>query len=301
MSQNQLDHAIVFDVQRFCLHDGPGIRTTVFFKGCPLRCIWCQNPESQKQEPEMAYYADSCQACDRCLAVCPRDAIRRNAPFRIDFERCDACGRCVEACAFRAMRRIGQAWHVDTLLREVLLDNDFFDDSGGGVTLSGGEPLMQAGFLASFLPKLKERGVHVTLETCGVWSWKVAKDILPYVDQVYFDIKHMDPGRHQAQTGTGNGLILENLIRLRAICDDVVPRMAVIPGFNDDPENIQATASFLAANGFRLIHCLAYHRFGESKLARIQTSQKPLHLDAPNMDEVKAVFRSEGIDAILYD
>jgi pyruvate formate lyase activating enzyme len=295
---------LLFDVQRFSLHDGPGIRTTVFFKGCPLRCRWCQNPESLKRRPEMAFYHERCEACFRCETVCPEQAVLRQPEARIDFARCSACGACAEACPQQAIKTIGQAWPVDRLVAEIERDRDFFEDSGGGVTLSGGEPMAQPGYLACLLPPLKSGGLHVALETCGVFAWRQIEALLPNLDLIYFDLKHMAPDTHLALTGMDNRLIHENFSRLSRRFGRLRARMPLVPGMNDDDANLRATARFLRANRHDRIHCLPYHNLGEAKLARIQSSLQPLdavRVAPARRPGVEDIFAQEGIHAVIYD
>jgi pyruvate formate lyase activating enzyme len=290
--------ALLFDIQRFCIHDGPGIRTTLFFKGCPLRCLWCQNPESQKTGPEMAFYQERCLRCFACKAVCPEDAIREDEARRIETGRCTACGKCASGCDQEALRLVGVAWDAVSLLTEVLNDRDFFEESGGGITLSGGEPAMQAGFLASFLPRVREAGVTVNLETCGWGSWEHWESLLPYLDLIYFDLKLMDAERHRRYTGSPNGPILDNFQKLARAFPRLEARMPVIPSINDDVQNIRDTARFLRENSQDRIHLLRYHSLGEAKLIRIETRLQPLHLEGDALEarqRAKQVFEQEGI------
>jgi pyruvate formate lyase activating enzyme len=295
---------LLFDVQRFSLHDGPGIRSTVFFKGCPLRCRWCQNPESHTPTPEMAYYQERCQACFCCEAVCPEQAITRRLEARIAFARCSACGACAAVCDPQAIVTIGQHWPVDRLVAEIEKDRDFFEDSGGGVTLSGGEFMGQHAFLACLLPALKARGLHVVLETCGVFTWQQIEPLLPHLDLIYFDLKHMAPDIHRALTGRDNNRIQENFRRLASCFADLRARMPLVPGMNDDEANLRATARFLAANRHDRIHCLPYHNLGEAKLARLQTALQPLKTSRPTPEQLAwalDIFAQEEIHAVVYD
>jgi pyruvate formate lyase activating enzyme len=303
MVPRDLQEGLLFDVQRFCLHDGPGIRTTVFFKGCPLRCRWCQNPESHTPTPEMAFYRERCQACFRCEAVCPEQAITRRPEARIDFARCSACGACAAVCDPQAIVMIGQRWTVDRLVVEIEKDRDFFEDSDGGVTFSGGEPMGQHAFLARLLPPLKACGRHVTLETCGVFAWNRLEALLPHLDLIYFDLKHMAPDIHTALTGMDNTLIQENFRRLSPRFSHLRARMPLVPGINDDETNLRATARFLRTHRHDRIHCLPYHHLGEAKLPRLQTDLKPLNvarMTSERFDWVKDLFSQEGIHADVY-
>jgi pyruvate formate lyase activating enzyme len=295
---------ILFDVQRFSLHDGPGIRTTVFFKGCPLQCRWCQNPESHRTQPEMAFYRERCQACFICETVCPEDAIIRRPAARIDVTRCSACGACATACPQQAIMIIGQRWPVEVLAAEIKRDSDFFEESGGGVTLSGGEPMLQHAYLARLLPNLKAHGLHVTLETCGVFAWQPIVALLPHLDLIYFDIKHMAKEAHTDLTGRDNTRILDNFIRLSHRLAHLQARMPLVPGMNDDESNLRATARFLRQNHHHRIHCLPYHNLGEAKLARLQTDLKPLNTERmtpEGLQWVQETFEQEGVHALIYD
>lgn len=299
-----LSSAIIFDVQRFSLHDGPGIRSTVFFKGCPLRCAWCQNPESHRRRPELAFYAERCRACWRCEAACPASAITRDPQQRIMFSRCDGCGECASVCPHQALRRIGQAWSIEALVREILKDKDYFEDSGGGVTLSGGEPMLHSAYLAGLLPRLKEAKIHVNLETCGLFKWEQIEPLLLYLDLIYFDLKLMDAQAHHRLTGQDNQIILENFSRLAGSLPALQARMPIVPGVNDDAENIAATARFLTRHGQQTLHCLPYHNLGEAKIPRLDTALEPLglpSLSASELEPIKNAFEKRGIHVIIYD
>lgn len=296
------ENPAVVDVQRFSLHDGPGIRTTVFFKGCVLRCAWCQNPESLRVAPEMAFHANRCAFELRCAAACPRGAILADRRRRIDFSACDACGRCVDACGHEALRLVGQRWPVDALAAELLKDRDYFRDSGGGVTLSGGEPMMHAAYLRRLLPRLAAEGIHVAMQTCGLFPWGRVEPLLPLLDLVQFDLKHMDRDAHERLTGAGNEQILANFAHLARRAVRLQPRMPVIPGLNDDDRNLRATARFLAGHGHRTLHCLPYHALGEAKLPTIAPILRPLgrsSLDPRALEGVARRFAKEGIDVVL--
>ena len=304
MAASESSSGIVFDVQRFSIHDGQGIRTTVFFKGCPLKCCWCQNPESHRRRPQMAFYRERCQACLHCAAVCPENAVTRRPEARIDFSRCTDCGACAAACRHGAIVTIGAPWPTDRLVAEILKDRDFFDDSGGGVTLSGGEPMQQHGYLAQLLPALKAEGLHVVLETSGVFPWAHMEPLLPYLDAVFFDLKHMDRRWHERLTGGDNTLVLANFSHLAKKCKGLQARMPLVSGMTDTVDNIRATARFLQKHRRTSIHCLPYHNMGEAKLPRIQTDLKPLglaRLTPARRQQVAETFAEEGIHAVIYD
>jgi pyruvate formate lyase activating enzyme len=296
--------AAIFDIQRFSIHDGPGIRTTLFFKGCPLRCAWCQNPESHKPGPEIAFYNQHCSGCFTCKDVCKENAVLDGADRRIDYSRCTVCGKCVTSCPSSSLKMVGAWWNTYLLLEEIKKDADFFSDSGGGITLSGGEPGMQVEFLEQFLPVVKARGFHVNMETCGLFHWQEMKLLLPYLDLLYYDLKIMDPARHKTFTGGDNRIILEHFRKLAAVFPNLQARMPVIPSINDDSENITAVAAFLKENGKWSIHLLKYHRLGEAKLPTIETELQPLGLTQDttfSLSTAASLFEKEGIEALVIE
>jgi pyruvate formate lyase activating enzyme len=292
--------AIVFDVQRFSVHDGPGIRTTVFFKGCPLRCRWCQNPEALRPQPEIAFYADRCRNTRDCRPACPLEALQWNGD-RIIRQRCDACGRCAEACAYEALQVVGRKAAADTLLQEVLRDAGFYRTSGGGVTLSGGEPTLQMEFVGAFARRCHEHGVSVGLQTCGFFRWDRFAAHLPVFTFIQFDLKLMDPEQHREATGVDNSVILENARRLAATGAPVLFRMPVVPGITDTEINLRQVAGFLRELGQPAIHLLRYHAMGEAKLARIGNPLSPLgvadgKLAAEGLLRAAEVLRREALE-----
>ncbi|WP_028313618.1 glycyl-radical enzyme activating protein [Desulfatibacillum aliphaticivorans] len=296
--------AILFDIQRFCIHDGPGVRTTLFFKGCPLRCQWCQNPESQNPKPEIAFYQEKCVGCFECLEACPREAILSLPDQRVDRNRCDACGKCAEVCTQDALRLVGGDWDAESLLEEIAADRDFFLDSGGGVTLSGGEPLLHGDFLLEFLSLAKSEGIHINLETCGMAGYEVLSSLTPLLDLVYFDLKLMDSQEHARYTGAPNARILNNFSLLAEEFPAVQARMPVIPGVNDSGENIFQTAAFLRHNNKDSIHLLPYHNLGQSKLTRLDAGAEPFYIrDIPEDYLIRAreAFEKEDVHAIVYE
>ena len=292
--------AIVFDVQRFSVHDGPGIRTTVFFKGCPLRCRWCQNPEALRPQPEIAFYADRCRNSRDCRPACPQEALQWNGD-RIIRQRCDACGRCAEACAYEALRVVGRKVSADALLEEVLRDVAFYRTSGGGVTLSGGEPTLQMEFVGAFARRCREHGVSVGLQTCGFFRWDMFAAHLPSFAFIQFDLKLMDAELHRDATGADNGVILENAQRLAATGAPVMFRMPVVPGITDTEINLQQVAAFLRELGRPAIHLLRYHAMGEAKLARIGNPLSSLGLGdgklaGESLTRAAEVLRREALE-----
>jgi pyruvate formate lyase activating enzyme len=266
---------LVFDIRRYTLHDGPGIRSTVFLKGCPLRCVWCCNPESQAPGPELLWIGEKCLACDLCPGVCPHWAIRRDLDGRprIDDQVCDLCGICAMRCPGEALTLVGRTMTVDEVLQEVMQDERFYARSGGGLTLSGGEPLVQWAFSAELLRryKVEERGFHTTVETCGHADWDRLAHLVPYTDLFLFDIKHMDPVEHRRLTGVDNARILDNARRLARAGAGLVVRLPLVPRCNDGDENVRATARFARSlPGVTRLDILPYHRLGEPKYARLE-------------------------------
>lgn len=276
----------------------------MFFKGCPLRCVWCQNPESHKTGREIAFYQERCLRCFTCQGVCPEKSILAYEDQRIDHRTCSSCGKCLCVCPGGALQMVGVEWDGPALLDEILKDRDFFEDSGGGITLSGGEPLLQSRFLHSFLPLVHRERINVTLETCGFFPWEDLEPLLPYLDWVYFDLKLMDPELHRKSTGSPNGPILRNFERLAGVFPHLEARMPIVPGINDREQNIKAVAGFLKKNQKDRVHLLQYHAMGEAKLARIETHLKPLNLKGDAREallQAKNWFETEGISVIINE
>jgi pyruvate formate lyase activating enzyme len=276
----------VFNIQRFSIHDGPGIRTTVFLKGCPIRCLWCSNPESQRMEPQIVYWHERCIRCDACVAVCPRSAIEvdESGHKRVLQDRCDLCGRCLEECYAGALEQIGRLVTVDEVLSLVEEDHLFYEQSSGGVTLSGGEPTAQLRFSQRLLQGCRERDIHTTIDTCGHAPWEAWEALLPYLDLILYDLKEIDPARHERYVGVSNELILDNLRRLARTGKSIIVRRPVIPGYNDDEGSIRALARFVQELGaVHEIDLLPYHRFGQGKYKRLGM-RYPMG-DEPSMKE----------------
>jgi pyruvate formate lyase activating enzyme len=279
---------LVFNVQRFSLHDGPGVRSTVFMKGCALSCAWCHNPESQSSDPEYVRMRHLCMSCGRCTDV--------------ELDNPVVTGRGdddVEACPTGALQAIGERIEPGALVRALLRDRIFFDESGGGVTISGGEPLMQSAFVTEALGLLQSEGVHTALDTCGFGRWQPLRDAAARASLVLYDLKLMDNARHQAATGVSNGVILQNLKALARVHPAIWIRVPVIPGVNDDEANIEATAAFVRSlPGIRKVDLLPYHPTGEAKFARAGLNDALHGTRAPapaHLEALAAHFRERGL------
>lgn len=268
--QTDLVQGWIFDIQRYSINDGPGIRTTVFFKSCPLGCLWCDNPESQSKMPELIYLSSLCTNCHRCVAVCPSGAttVGPDGQMRIDRSLCQVCGKCAEVCPNEARVIIGKLMTVEEVFQVVSKDTLFYRNSGGGVTASGGEPLHQPEFLKALLTRCQEAGMHTTLDTCGLAEWSTVADILEHVDLVLFDLKHMDSEMHGRLTGVSNETILQNLERIAKL-KVVIVRIPLIPDYNDSETNIEASGQFLSSIGISRVDVVPYHQLGMGKYERL--------------------------------
>ena len=261
--------ARIFEIKRFDVHDGDGIRTTVFFKGCPLKCVWCHNPEGIDFKPQLAYYEHKCIDCGECISTCPVSAhtISENMHF-YDREKCVACGKCADICLGNALSFYGKEMTVDELLPILLEDKDFYENSGGGVTLSGGECLMQAEFCAELLKKLKENNIHTAVDTCGFISKEAFDKVMPYTDIFLYDLKAFDEEVHIKCTGQSNEVILENLKYLDSCGKNIEIRIPYVPEFNQD--QIEKIAEFLKERkNITKVRVLPYHNYASSKYAAL--------------------------------
>ena len=288
--------AVIFDIQRYSVHDGPGIRTVVFFKGCPLRCRWCQNPESLQRSPELGFLLEQCIGSGSCEKVCPEGAIL-SGPKRVDRARCTLCGECVKVCYAEALKMIGGELGEDELMDEVLRDRPFYEDSGGGVTLSGGEPLLQIDFVETFCSRCRDEELSVVVETCGAVPFASFQRILPFVDLFLFDIKAIDSSLHKAWTGSSNQTILSNLEKLEKSGAPVVPRVPIVPNYTAIPSNLKQIAARLEGS-FSEVHILPYHRWGESKIDLVDSPQPSLGLDPPSQEDMelaREIFEQRGV------
>lgn len=294
---------LVFNIQYFNVHDGPGIRTVVFFKGCPLCCQWCSNPESMDRHPELGLRRGLCNKCGKCLEACPEHALSFDGEgvLNVDRRRCKACGECVSLCYQGALTVYGNKMTAEDVLEEVHRDKLFYEGSGGGVTASGGEPLQQPLFLATLFGFCREAGIHTCLETSGYASPLVWEQVLPVTDYVLFDLKHMDSRLHRELTGKWNRRILANA---RMVAENGVPvmfRMPLVPGFNDTPENIRATADFvksLDGDNVHGIELMPYHRMGVGKydsLDREYAMRATKPLEPADLESVRQRLEDFGL------
>jgi len=285
----------IFDLQRFSLHDGPGTRSTVFFKGCPLDCLWCHNPESISPQLELGFDGRECVGCGRCFAACPTEALRpdssRESGRRYDPQKCERCWECVDACPSGALEVQGREVTVKEVLAEVVPDRPFYERSGGGVTLSGGEPTLQFEFCLALLKALKEEGISAALDTSGFASWEKLSQLLPFLDLVLYDLKHTDSARHEELTGVGNERILENLKRVDGAGGPIEVRIPLIPTCNDSKDNLKASAKLLRElENLKRVRLLGYHRLGESKAWSFDRTR-----NAPEGVEPPTDRRMEGL------
>jgi len=289
---------LVFNIQRYSIHDGPGIRTLVFMKGCPLSCLWCCNPESQSPSQEIMFTPIKCIGCGRCVEVCPTSAAEKKNPLDAH-TLCVVCGRCVEVCPSTARQMVGRYMMIDEVIEEIEKDTLFYQRSGGGVTVTGGEPLIQADFVRMLLKICKKKGIHTAIETCGYARWEDFKKVLEYVDLVLYDIKHMDTQRHKELTGVGNELILQNAKKVAELGKNMIIRVPVVPNCNDSLKNMQAISEFARTlQGVEEIHLLPYHRLGESKYDRLGKNYKlkgVRPLDKESLSEHKKIIESYNL------
>ncbi len=290
---------LIFNIQRYSIHDGPGIRTTVFMKGCPLRCIWCQNPEGQAPKSEILLNLEKCTGCGRCVLECPKNAIEiYKGKSHTNRQICDGCGRCAEVCPNEARNLAGRLMTAEEVFGEIIKDRIFYERSGGGVTLSGGDPLAQPDFAISILKLCKEAYIHTALDTCGYAEWKTFEEVLKFVDLLLYDFKNIDPIKHKKNTGVLNDLIINNA---KKVCHKLsIPmwaRIPIIPGYNDSQREIEDIAKFISVelgSCVQRVNLLPYHRLGEIKFERLEANYS-LSTEPPDegkLNEFKKIFES---------
>jgi pyruvate formate lyase activating enzyme len=273
---------LLFDIMRYALHDGPGIRTTVFFKGCPLSCWWCHNPEGQSGKPNLMFFGNRCLGCGDCIPVCPHGAVQRVNGVVHTTSACQVCGTCAEACPTGARKVAGRWMTVSEVMHEIERDLIFWDESGGGVTFSGGEPLAQARFLESLLDACREKRIDTVVETCGLANKDGLLELSEKVGLFLYDLKILDPVKHKKYTGVANDSILANLEALARSNKPVVVRFPVIPEINDDSENIRQMVGLLSRLQLWRIHLLPYHQTGTEKYKRLGRGFRMEQVKAPS-------------------
>ena len=294
-----METGIVFNIQKFCIHDGDGIRTCVFLKGCPLRCIWCHNPESLDKSPSLSFNKQKCSSCGRCLSECFARTIE-NDTLKIDREKCINCGKCVSACLNDANEIIGKEMTSSEVFDEVMKDKMFYDTSGGGLTISGGEPSYQPDFTLELLRLAKENGISLAIETCGIGSREFYEKVADLGATFLFDIKCIDPVRHKALTGADNSHIMANLQYLMDRGADIIIRLPLIPDCNDSDEDIAKLSDFLNQNKgrYRYAEIMPYHTLGIGKSEKLGTTAAYIHDSATDKEISRwtSLFNSHNID-----
>jgi len=290
---------VVFNIQKYSIHDGPGIRTIVFLKGCPLNCIWCCNPESQELKPQVTFNSSRCIDCNSCITSCPVRAISLDSLFikKIDYRKCTGCGKCVQICPTGALQKVSRLMTTREVLAEVIKDRIFYRKTNGGVTISGGEPFYQYDIFMDLLEEFKTAFLNVAVETTGYTSWENLERALPLIDIILYDFKHINSKKHRLYTGVDNSLIIENLKKLGETDTQVWLRMPIIPGYNDSLKDIEKTAYLIKdIKNIQKIVLLPYHKLGTSKYPRIGMIYKLKDLEPPpeeKLKEIESIFKSK--------
>ena len=291
--------AMLFNIQRFSLHDGPGIRTTLFFKGCPLHCLWCHNPESQNPRQEMLYDRETCVLCGVCQEVCPQNAVMRAGDLMVtDLEKCNFCGKCVIHCIPASRQIAGREYTVEEVVAEAIKDRVFYQESNGGLTLSGGEPLMQIDFVEELLRCLQEEGIHTAVDTCGFVPFGDLERAAKHTDLFLYDLKLMDDPKHREWIGVSNQAILSNLERLTRIHPHVILRMPIIEGVNTETKEIAGAISFIGNLDLQEVHLLPYHSIAKHKYSKLGREYQETKMQVPSLETIngiQAMLLAQGI------
>ena len=294
---------LIHEIERFRLHDGPGIRTMVSLKGCSLRCEWCANPETQNPKPQLAFYSEKCVYCLDCVERCPI-GIHFKETGKIKWDDCEQCFNCVEDCSYGAREFIGEYKNVDEVFDIVKRDRTFYNNSGGGLTISGGEPLAQFEFTRELLKKAKAENIHTAVDTTGYVEWEKIKGVLDFIDLLLFDIKHLDSDKHKEKTGVGNELILENAVKAAEKVKEMIVRVPLIPDYNDSLKHIKNLAKFVKEElkDVNKVDLLPYHTIGVSKAAQIGMEYRFIgrnELEEGKVDKIKQILRFQGLDVSI--
>lgn len=294
---------LITNIQKFSIHDGDGVRTTVFFKGCPLQCQWCHNPETQRTAAEMMLDESKCVHCSMCEQVCPEGAVKMEDGLPItDMTKCTLCGKCEKFCTGLAREIVGKEYSVKELIKALVKDRMFYEDSGGGVTLSGGEVMaMDIDYILDIAKALKKEDITLTIDTCGYAPYEKFEAVLPYVNTFLYDVKVMDSDLHKEYMGVDNKLILENLIKLSNAGARIYIRIPTIKEVNGNDENMQATIDFLKKNNIQVaqVNLLPYHNTGSSKYSKIGKTYEGDNLHAPEKEEMEhfvQLFKNAGFN-----
>lgn len=300
-----MESAVITNIQGYSIHDGPGIRTVVFFKGCPLSCKWCANPECISGKPQIGFLELLCKGCGKCIETCPKNAISTDkAKHRIDYSLCDACGKCVDNCMYGALVKYGKTMTVEEVWDEVRRDKMFYDESGGGVTVSGGEPLLHPAFVRELFELCHGEKIDTCIETCGNVRTEAFKEVLPVTDHFLFDLKHLDTDIHKGYTGHPNDRILKNAALLLASGADVKFRNPLIPGVNDTESNIDATSEFLKGLGAKALRfeLMPFHRMGKNKYMALDMKYpfgETGIMEYNDIEAVKKAYTDRGINCTI--
>lgn len=295
-----MNKAKIFNIQKFSIHDGPGIRTTVFFKGCPLKCMWCHNPESQNVGKDMLYDADKCILCGECMRVCPTGAISiKDNILSTDMTKCTFCGECCIYCIKGAREIAGEEYTVEQVLKEVLKDKVFYEQSGGGVTLSGGEPLIHVDFVLELLKKLKEENINTAIDTSGAVPYETLEKVARFTDLFLYDLKVMDDEKHKKYVGISNKNIIDNLKKLSKIHNNIFVRLPIIEGINADEDHINQVLKTIKDLNIKKVNLLPYHDIGKHKYKKLGYSYEESKMSKPTdekMQSFKKIFQDEGYE-----